>query len=354
MHIGAKVNPLAGACVVIHMFANSYYALFADNGALRSLSRRATHRTQEAFRPKTRQAYTKMFKVFLAFCIYMGVASVEIDVNVILSFCECLVAKNCSASMVSNYLSAIKANFVLYNMCFSLLDHPRIRYFQKSIRIHRPLTLTPHNIIDLSMLEKVSRACDDISFSQVFRAIFLIGFFGFFRLSNLAPHSILTFDPSRHLTGHGLFFTKKLVKVLIKWSKTLQDRDIVQVVSLPKIANRIICPYRAFKALTKLYPMTDSESVFQIKMPSGWQPLTDTRVRKVLKSINMTLGLNPHFFTYHCFQRSGATFAHNAHVPIQQIKHHGTWSSECVWRYIQSDHVSGEELAYSLAAAINC
>ena len=353
MHIGAKVNPLAGACVVIHMFANSYYALFADNGALRSLSRRATHRTQEAFRPKTRQAYTKMFKVFLAFCIYMGVASVEIDVNVILSFCECLVANNCTASMVSNYLSAIKANFVLYNMSFSLLDHPRMRYFQKSIRIHRPLTLTPHNIIDLSMLEKISRACDDISFSQVFRAIFLIGFFGFFRLSNLAPHSILTFDPSRHLTGHDLFFTKKLVKVLIKWSTTLQDRDRVQVVSLPKIANRIICPYRALKALTKLYPMTDSESVFQIKMPSGWQPLTDTRVRKVLKSINMTLGLNPHFFTYHSFQRSGATFAHNAHVPIQQIKRHGTWSSECVWRYIQSDHVSGEELAYSLAAAIN-
>ena len=336
------------------MFTNSYYTLFTDNVALRSLSRRATDRTQEAFRPKTRQAYTKMFKVFLAFCIYMGVASVQIDVNVILSFCECLVANKCSVSMVSNYLSAIKANFVLYNMSFSLLDHPRIRYFQKSMRIHRPLTLTSHNIVDLSMLERISRACNDISCSEVFRAIFLIGFFGFFRLSNLAPHSILTFDPSRHLTGHDLFFTKKLVKVLIKWSKMLQDRDRVQVVSLPKIANRIICPYRALKALTKLYPMTNSDSVFQFKMPSGWQPLTDTRVRKVLKSINITLGLNPHFFTYHCFRRSGATFAHNAHVPIQQIKRHGTWSSECVWRYIQSDHVSGEELAYSLAAAIDC
>ena len=100
------------------MFANSYYTLFTDNVALRSLSRRATDRTQEAFRPKTRQAYIKMFKVFLAFCIYMGVASVKIDVNVILSFCECLVANKCSVSMVSNYLSAIKANFVLYNVFF--------------------------------------------------------------------------------------------------------------------------------------------------------------------------------------------------------------------------------------------
>ena len=181
--------------------------------ALRSLSRRASSRTQEAFRPKTRQAYTKMFKVYLAFCVYMCMASVNIDVNVILSFCECLVANNCSVSIVSNYLSAMKANFLLYNMCYSLLD-------QKSMRIQRPLTLTSHNIIELSMLEKISRACNDLSFPQVFRAIFLTGFFGFFWLSNLAPHSISTFDPTRHLTGYDLFFSKKLVKILIKWSKT--------------------------------------------------------------------------------------------------------------------------------------
>ena len=67
----------------------------------------------------------------------------------------------------------------------------------------------------------------------------------------------------------------------------------------------------------------------------------------------MTLGLDPHYFTYHSFRRSGATFAYNAHVSIQQIKRQGTWSSECIWRYIQSDHVSGEALAFSLAAIIN-
>ena len=39
----------------------------------------------------------------------MGVASVKIDVNVLLSFCECLVANNCSVSMVSNLI-------VLYNV----------------------------------------------------------------------------------------------------------------------------------------------------------------------------------------------------------------------------------------------
>ena len=99
--------------------------------------------------------------------------------------------------------------------------------------------------------------------------------------------------------------------------------------------------------------MSASSSAFQILGKSGWQVLTDTKVRKCLKAVNVFLGLNPHFFTFHSFRRSGATFAYNAHVSIQQIKRHGTWSSECVWRYIQADHSAGESLALSLAAAIN-
>ena len=49
----------------------------------------------------------------------------------------------------------------------------------------------------------------------------------------------------------------------------------------------------------KYYPMTATHSAFQINTSGGWQSLTDSRVRKALKSINMTLGLDPAFLTYH-------------------------------------------------------
>ena len=52
-------------------------------------------------------------------------------------------------------------------------------------------------------------------------------------------------------------------------------------------------------------------------------------------------------------RRLGATFAYNAHIPIQEINRHGTWSSDCVWQYIQSYHSSGEKLAYALPTSIN-
>ena len=133
----------------------------------------------------------------------------------------------------------------------------------------------------------------------------------------------------------------------------MQTRDKVQCPSLPKIKNKLLCPYTALKALLKLYPMSSSTSLFQIKTDQGWIPLTDSRVRKTLQSINVVLGLSPSFHTFHDFRRSGATFAHASHVPIQDIKRHGTWSSECVWRYIYSDHSSGEYLASTLASTIN-
>ena len=73
----------------------------------------------------------------------------------------------------------------------------------------------------------------------------------------------------------------------------------------------------------------------------------------MLKQINLHLGLHPSHFTFHSLRRSAAMFAFNAHVPIQSIQRHGTWTSNCVWSYIQADQSTGEQLASALADVIN-
>ena len=57
----------------------------------------------------------------------------------------------------------------------------------------------------------------------------------FFRLSNLAPHAISEFDPSRHFTVADLIFEKNQVTLLLKWSKTIQTRDQVRLITLPQL-----------------------------------------------------------------------------------------------------------------------
>ena len=77
---------------------------------------------------------------------------VDVNVKVIPSFLECLVQNQCSWAMIENYLPAIKANFVLFELPFAVFSHPKIEYFVKSLKINKPLTLKVHNLIDLQTL----------------------------------------------------------------------------------------------------------------------------------------------------------------------------------------------------------
>ena len=120
-----------------------------EHEVLTPLSVKASTRTHQAFQPKTCRAYDSMFRVFVAFCAYSGVMLADVNVKFILSFLECLVQSQCSCAMIKNYVSAIKASFILYELPFAVLSHPKIKYFVKSLKIIRPLTLTTHNLIDL-------------------------------------------------------------------------------------------------------------------------------------------------------------------------------------------------------------
>ena len=97
---------------------NSILYFVVGSIALQALSEKAASRTQAAYRPKSTKAYTRMFKVFLAICIYMEVALKYVNIKVILSFLECLASNDCTRSLLANYLSAIMASFVLYYLCW--------------------------------------------------------------------------------------------------------------------------------------------------------------------------------------------------------------------------------------------
>ena len=102
----------------------------------------------------------------------MDVSLARIDVKVILSFLECMVRNKCSVAIILNYVLAIKTCFVLYDLPFHILDHPKVKCFQKSIKINRSLTLTSHNIIDLMTLESISTVCDAFTCGIVLPAVF--------------------------------------------------------------------------------------------------------------------------------------------------------------------------------------
>ena len=165
------------------------------------LSQEARIRVQKAFRPKTHKCYSLLFRTFLAFVIYVKVKVSQVDCLVILSFLELLTKQNTSTHMVANYVSAIKAKFMVFGLQHWVLDDPRIKYFLKSLKVNRPLSIPRRNIMDIPTLRKLVLLCDNIPMGSVYKAMFLTAFFAFLRLSNLTSHSAPSFDPSRHITA---------------------------------------------------------------------------------------------------------------------------------------------------------
>ena len=166
---------------------------------------------------------------------------------------------------------------------------------------------------------------------------YLLAFYSFLRLSYIVPHSFKDFDTSRHLARGDVIFGDTSTVIIIKWSKTNQLRNKVHYVTIPKISQSLLCPVLALKTMVDSNPGTQNDPLFTISKTGCCLPLTDSMVRKHLKIVFKALGWEQHKYTFHTFRRSGASWAHNHGVPIQATKDQGTWSSDCVYRYISSD-----------------
>ena len=113
---------------------------------------------------------------------------------------------------------------------------------------------------------------------------------------------------------------------------------------IPKLPTSKLCPVTALSNMLHLVPGSNNDPLFAIFKAHTWSPITDSMVRKHLKRVLWLLQLHHHNFTCHTFRRSGASWAFQHGVPIEAIKQQGTWSSDCVWRYIQKTNPSTSPL----------
>ena len=246
---------------------------------------------------------------------------------------------------MANHLSAIKAKLSLYGISVHMFQDPRIKYFQKAMTLHKPFKVQLKKIIDINTLQLMVQTCDSTYMGQVFKAIYTMAFFSFLRLSNFVPHSAHAFYPLYHLARGDIIFAKPGMHVLIKWSKTIQTRNTVKILKIPFLGANPICPVTAVKNLLAITPGCKNDQLFQYKTLKGWVPLTDIPVRRHFHLILKRLNLHTSNLTFHAFRRSGATYTFNSSVTLQDIQSHGTWMSECIWRYITLDYEASEQVS---------
>ena len=147
------------------------------------MSSKTSERLQLAFHPKTYSTYASMFKTFVAFCIYTKACITNTNVKVVLLFLEC-----CQFLFIlhgGKLCVSLDGQLMLYDLPFHVLDHPKVKFFLKALKLKRHLNVKSHNIITISWLFEISKVCEVFTSGVVCRAFW--GLFGFSKAVEFWP-----------------------------------------------------------------------------------------------------------------------------------------------------------------------
>ena len=205
----------------------------------------ASHRLLDGFRPATKCQYSWMWWDFQAFKVAAGLSFNQVDVFVLLSFMEYLFQNSQSHRNIANYMAAIRAYHIIHGFNTLPFKDERMSLYLKSLKIQAPLAPVRRSSLDIHLLEAIVQTCDMFRFPIIFKSLYLLCFFSFLRLSNILPHSVPAFDHTRQLARADYIPAANGAVLLIKWSKTLQNRKDIVTIPIPSLGKSLLCPMAA-------------------------------------------------------------------------------------------------------------
>ena len=187
---------------------------------------------------------------------------------------------------MANYLSAI----IIFGLDVTCFANHRLELYRMTLELYSPLSVKLSKIIDITLLKNIAEQCDFTYMDQIFKAVYLLNFFSFLRLSNFVPYCAGDFLPLKLLAKGNIIFKPQKFGVLIRLSKTMQRNNQIKLISVASLSKSPLCPVRAILNALAFNPKWFNLYLFQIKSESGWAPLTDTRARRhlILSRLNLS------------------------------------------------------------------
>ena len=167
-----------------------------------------------------------------------------------------------SKANIANYMAAIRTLHILYGLSTEPFKDQRIQLYLKALKITAPFQPTIRPTLDIQKLQSLLKYCDSVPHSIIFKPLYLTCFFSFLRLSNILPHSVATFDNTRHLARGDFIKSAEGAILLLKWSKTLQDRKTTVTIPLPSLGTSPLCPIKALDLMIRMIPADANHPLF--------------------------------------------------------------------------------------------
>ena len=192
------------------------------------------------------------------------------------------------------------------------------------------LPITPAILMRLCQVLPV--LCKSQFEALLFKAAFLLAFFGFLRVSEFTcPQKCGDFP--RVLSAQDIRLVgekRETLEIKIRYSKTDQKGDSEKL-SIENSVNMAVCPVRAISEFYAVGPR--QRGLFFIHF--GGDPLTFFQFNHILRQGIKAIGLSPNDFSSHSFRIGAATTAFLCGIPEERIKEMGRWKSSAVQLYIR-------------------
>ena len=127
------------------------------------LATSAADRLLSGFRPSTLSQYRRMWGDFLAFQVAAGLLPSQVTAQMLLSFMEFLYCNALSSGQISNYLTALRALYIVYGLETSAFKDERLSLFIKSLRLQAPFKPKLVLSLDTELLQRIVSQCENFS-----------------------------------------------------------------------------------------------------------------------------------------------------------------------------------------------
>ena len=309
-------------------------------------------RVNRAFRLRTLAAYTQKFKSYLAFLVHTRKDKPDALKSVTL-FLEYLAQQGLRAPTLTNYVTVLRHFLSVFHMDTNVLENRLVKLAIRAVAYNAPLSFKIKGILSITQLRLLIQTLVHSSDREVYQAIFLMVFFGFYRLSSLVPSAKAGFSPSQFLTQGDVIWRPPGAHVITKCSKNMQLSGQSHIVQLPELSDASICPVTALRKIVSRNSADQDKPLFLVASQGVPSIITAHRVRSVLRRSITSLGLPPREYGYHTFRRSGACWTFNNNVNLNHIKTHGGWRSDAIWRYLVKTPAAAGSVARTFQSLLN-
>ena len=326
----------------------------------------ATECMQDAFRASTRGNLKSQFKNWSQFCLDYSKNPVPCsgdDLVLYSMWLACSGRAHCGGT-IRNNLSGVRTLHKLQGQKLPpapseygplelvvrglsrRLDGPTRRMWPITPPILKELLQIPGAEMDVCTQEAETLLKDNpyvyyqvfgrIITAKVIRALYLVLFMSFLRLSSCIPTSVAKLDRRKQLVWSKVGVIPGGIVLSVTGAKNQKEGEVLEV-PLAEAELPEFCPVAGLQELARIkdYPKGPDDAVFQIPdSKGGWKPLVRYQFVKVLDAAITAMGLDAKKYRPHAFRRGGMSFGTQVVKHMEMLRLHGGWSSNCYMVYV--------------------